>query len=228
MTMAIDAYARSTARFGEEQSGDAARLFYGKDTVTAVLVGGGGGAVRACVLSGMVVSMFGSALSHPVTVVDAVDTVVGMLPPGNPDGIVAFTVSQVHADGTAYLAWISMPPPVLLRRGHVYPLPYLPRQAGGRLLQEAHLQLKPRDTLVSFGSGVAQAGDGVPCAAGWAERLLPAYLEAAYQPAISAEKMAELLLNVSCSLCGEKPPNDLSAAVFRYKTRREAKGSAVL
>lgn len=220
MTRAIDACAQSTARFGENQSGDAARLFYGQDRVTAVLVGGGE-TMSGCVLSGMVASMFGSALSHPVAVDEAVAAVAGMLPMSGGRVPVRFTVAQMCADGTAYLARLSMPRVVFLRRGQVLPLVFTPLRCGPAVLEEARLRLKSRDTLVCFGQGVAQAGESAPYAAGWEDVLLPAYLQAAYAPSVPAGKLVELLLGVSRSLCGEKPRSDLSAAVLRYRAVRE-------
>ncbi|ADU25644.1 hypothetical protein [Ethanoligenens harbinense] len=220
MTQAIDACAQSIARFGESQIGDAAKLFYGQDCVTAVLVDGGE-TMSGCVLSGMVTSMFGSALSHPVAVDEAVATVAGMLPVSGGREPVLLTVAQMRADGAAYLARLAMPQAVFLRRGRVLPLVFTPRRCGPVVLEEARLQLKSRDTLVCFGHGVARAGEGVPYAAGWENVLLPAYLQAAYTPSVPAGKLVELLLGISCSLCGEKPRSDLSAAVLRYRAVRE-------
>lgn len=220
MTANIDAFTQCTARFGEIQSGDAARLFYGEDTVTAVLACSGGNTMRACVLSGMVVGMFDSVLSHPVTVDEAVATVINMLPAGDAAESAGFMVAQMRTDGSAYLARLAMPAPVLLRRGHVRVVSPAQKHEGFCVYEETRLQLKPRDTLVCFGSGIAQAGDGVPYAAGWSGTLLPAYLEAAYQPSVPACKIGELLLNVSSSLYGGKPKRDLSIAVLRYHARR--------
>ncbi len=215
----IDACGRAEARFGEERSGDTIRLFREKDSVTAVLAGGSGNTVRASVLSGMVVSMFSSALSQPGSAETAVETVADMLPL---TGGGTFALARVKENGAAYLAWSSAPQAVFMRRGHALPLPFESRRVSGRFLQEAHLTLKLRDTLVCFGAGVARAGEGTPYAAGFADRLLPAYLEAAYHPSIPAEKVLDLVLSVSRSLYENKPPYDLAAAVFRYRDRREA------
>lgn len=213
----VDAYVRCVARFGENQSGDAAHLFDDGDTVTAVLVDSGGAVMHACVLAGMVVGMFETVLSHSPAAEEAVSTVVDMLPAG---GAARFTVVQVQADGAVSLARLAMPAPVYLRRGHVQPLQWVRKRRGSCVLEEAHFHFKSRDTLVCFGSGVAQAGDGVPYAVGWNETLLPAYLEAAYKPSIPACKLGELLLNVSGGLLGPKPQNDRSVAVLRYDTTR--------
>lgn len=221
MTANIDAFTQCTARFGETQSGAAARLFYGEDTVTAVLACGGGNTMRACVLSGMVVGMFDSVLSHPVAVEEGVAAVIDMLPAGDDAESVGFTVAQMRSDGSAYLARLAMPAPVFLRRGHVRAVAPAQKCHGVWVYEETRLRLKPRDMLVFFGSGVAQAGDGVPYAAGWSSTLLPAYLEAAYKPSAPARKIGELLLNVSSSLYGGKPKRDLSIAVLRYHAMRE-------
>ncbi|MFT9078239.1 SpoIIE family protein phosphatase [Ethanoligenens sp.] len=221
MTANVDAYAQCSARFGENQSGDAARLFYGEDAVTAVLVGGDGEAMHACVLAGMVASMLGSALSHPVAVDEAVATVVDMLPKGGSTASVLFTVAQIRADGAAYLARLSMPSIVFLRRGRVLPFSAETHRCGSYVFEETRMRLKPRDTLICFGNGVAQAGDGVPYAPDWSGTLLPAYLEMAYTPSVPARKIGELLLSVSNSLCGDKPQNDLSVAVLRYRPVQE-------
>lgn len=218
MTGNIDAFARCVARFGESQSGDAARLFDGDGTVTAILVDSGDAAMHACVLAGMVAGMLESMLSHAVAVEEAVTMVMDMLPG---DGAERFTIMQVQTDGTVGLVRLAMPSPIWLRRGHIHPVPWVQRTHGACVLEKARFQLKSRDTLVCFGDGVAQAGQGVPYADEWCETMLPAYLEAAYTPSIPACKLGELLLNVSGALLGPKPQDDRSVAVLRYDTRRE-------
>lgn len=218
MTANVDAFARCVARFGESQSGDAACLFDGGDTATAILVDSGDTAMHACVLAGMVAGMLESMLSHSVAIEEAVTTVMDMLPG---DGAAHFTIMQVQADGAVGLVRLAMPSPIWLRRGHVHPVPWVQQVHGSCVFAKARLQLKSRDTLVCFGDGVAQAGHGVPYADGWCETLLPAYLEAAYAPSIPACKLGELLLNVSGALLGPRPQDDRSVAVLRYDTRRE-------
>lgn len=219
MTTNIDAYTHSMARFGEQQSGETVRLFYGEDAVTAALIGGGGDAIQTGVLAGMVASMFGSVFSHPISAEQAVATVLDMLPAECSDPV-WFTVAQMREDGRGYLARFSMPEAVLLRRGHAQPLLSEKQCCGSCVFEETHLRLKSRDTLVCFGSGVARAGDDVPYASGWQDTLLPAYLEAAYIPSIPARRLGELLLHVSGSLSRPEPRYDLSVAVLRYRANR--------
>lgn len=213
----IDAYIENRARFGETHSGNAARIFKKVDTVTSVLIEGGGDSMRASVCSGMAMGMFETALSKVPCADKAMRTILSILPAVGKGGPSGFYLAEILQDGHCFLVKNRMPSGIFLRKGHVFPLDFHNEKGGDRLIETASVLLKPRDTLISFGNGVSRAADGVSYAADWCNKLLPAYLEAAYFPSISAQKMGELLLHVCQSLSNGKSKDDFSILIIRYQ-----------
>lgn len=216
-TRGVETGVSSEALPGQGQPGERAEVFVRAGGFTsAVLAGDAAGGLKDGVLAGMALSMFRSALSHGCDMEYAVSLVLELLPADGAPGPTPLLALEVGADGMGYLACTGLPLPVFLRRGRVRPLPGQNRALGARTLWESRFLLAARDTLVCVGGGVARAGEAQPAAADWHAHLLPAYLEAAYTPSIPAQKLADLVVNASRSLCGNRPAFDLNACVFRF------------
>lgn len=225
MKLSVDAYAGSIRKYGETECGDIAQVIRTQDGVIAILADGLGSGLRANLLASVTVRMLTSMLERGEPLSAAVDTVVASLPVSPERGLsyAAFTVMRFTEDGELQLTLMNMPAPVILRRGVPLPFETVRRTVGGRTVVDAELQLRTGDMVAAFSDGVTNAGTGGELRIGWQRAHVEKYLRSAYRPSVPAEKLARLLLNVSDSLYGNRPGDDLSVLVLKAAPARSAR-----
>lgn len=210
MALDIDIYTESISKFGEDLCGNKAEIIRNQSGVTVVFADGPGSGVKASMLSSLIIKMCVSMLSRGESVKDAVETVVGTQVSGTGDLCSAFTIIQISDSGLAQISEVDMPPAVLLRKGKITEIDMTERVNGRSRIREGRLPLKAGDILTVFNNGIISSGEGSALEAGWGREMAAAYLQAAYKPEITAERLTKLLLAAGSSLDLDKPRDDLT------------------
>lgn len=127
----------------------------------------------------------------------------------------AFVFLTVDTEGNLLLMNFNMPDPILLHRGKVLKLkPRVEKHIDDKL-KTVTAKLSLGDSVILLSDGVLKAGIGASLNLGLGKHNVEAYLEAAYKPKITSEKLAGLLLNVCNSLYLHKPGDDFTVTTVR-------------
>ena len=220
MALEFDVYTESFNKFGEDLCGNKTEIIRDQSCVTVVLADGPGSGVKANMLSSIIIKMLVSMLRRGEQVKEAVEAVVGTQDPVTGDSCSAFTIIQISESGLAQIAEVDMPPAVLLRRGKTTEIDMTERVIGPTIIREGRLRVKSGDILTVFNNGISNSGAGSSLEAGWGREMAAAYLQAAYKPGITAERLTKLLLAAGSSLDQDKPRDDLSVLTLRAEKRK--------
>lgn len=217
MILNYDIYADSLSKAGELQCGDRTDVERLDDRIVVLLTDGLGSGFTASLHAGMTAQLIISMIKSGTEISEIIKTVVGNMKESPDRGInyCAFTVMEASLDGKLCITVFNMPKPVLLRRGKIYPFEMQPHNEFGQNVKTVQLELKPNDIIAAFSDGVTKAGIGGSLDLGLGRQSIVSYIQAAYKPHISAEKLSKLLINMCNSLYLEKPGDDVSVAVVR-------------
>lgn len=217
MAVRVDAFAESIQKYGEELCGDRVEIIRNETGITALLVDGMGGGVKANILTSFTVKMALSMLDRGEAVERIADIIVEFQQAGRQEnsGRIGFTLLQANSNGTVCVAQADTPDIILLRRGKSVHMEAITKMFQGRKIRTGVISSKQADTIVAVGSGMLKAGTGRNLKKGFHLSHLTAYLENAYQSERSSKDLTRLLLAAGNSLYRNKPRMDLSALVLR-------------
>lgn len=218
MNLNYDVYADSLSKAGELKCGDKVNIEKLDGRTVVLLTDGLGSGFTASLHAGMTAQLIMSMIKSGSPNTEIIRTVAGNMEESHDRGGIsycAFTILEASSEGKLCAATFNMPKPVVLRRGKLYPFEMCPHDEFGQNVKTAELELKPNDTIVAFSDGVIKAGVGGSLDLGLGRKSAVSYIEAAYKPRISAEKLVKLIINMCNSLYLEKPGDDVSAAVIR-------------
>jgi hypothetical protein len=131
-----------------------------------------------------------------------------------------FTLLKVQDDGRVYLAEFDNPPTFYLKRGYVSQLKYKDRIVGTRKIREAHVHVEAGDWLVTVSDGEIHAGIGGLLNLGWDWEKIAKFLETQVYEDISAQKVAQILVDQARQLYEDKPGDDTTAGVLKIRPKR--------
>lgn len=217
MNLNYDIYADSLSKAGELKCGDRTDVERLDDRIVVLLTDGLGSGFTASLHAGMTAQLIISMIKSGSEITEIIKTVVGNMKESPERGInyCAFTILEANFEGELCITTFNTPEPVLLRRGKIYPFEMQTYNEFGQDVKTVQLELKPNDTIVAFSDGVTKAGIGGSLDLGLGRKSTVSYIQAAYKPHISAEKLSKLLINMCNSLYLEKPGDDVSVAVIR-------------
>jgi len=216
MYLRIDGYTDSINKFGEELCGEKVEIIRSEEGIVAILAGGKGSGVKANIQASLTTKMLATMIEQSECIEDAVIAIVETLPVDTfSDYYATFAVIQIFNNGKAYIAEMGRPAAVFLRRGHVEEIEMQEKSVGDKVFRHGSFTLKYGDTLTAFSEGVVKVGMDSILKNVWRRELAVAYLQAAYKPRITAQKLTNLLLSVSSSLYQGKPIYDLSVLTFQ-------------
>ena len=225
MALQLDAFAATTPKAGEDQSGDVTRIVRTGNAVVGVLADGIGSGFRANVIATLTVRMLTTMLCSGEKMREAVADLLAALPMSARRGIgyAAFTAVRVTSGGRMSLAEAGTPRSVLLRRGRAVELGQEKQKIGPVTVLCAETALRAGDTVVAYSDGLSNAGVGCGLDFGLQRDNIIAYLEQACRPGVTAEKLTRLLLRVGETLYRGRPGDDLSVMTLRAGRRRPAR-----
>jgi hypothetical protein len=133
-----------------------------------------------------------------------------------------FTLVKVMDDGSVYLAEFDNPPTFFLKRGYVSELKYRDRVIGTRKIREARVRVEAGDWLVTVSDGEIHAGIGGLLNLGWDWEKIAKFLETQVYDEVSAQKVAQILVDQAKQLYEGRPGDDTTVGVLKIRPKRFA------
>jgi len=222
MELKYDVYAASVNKAGEQHCGDLAKVGTHNGKLCVLLADGLGSGFTASLHASMTAKLIMSMLERGENVCQIINTIVGNMEKNrnrNAD-YCAFTLICAGHDGALSAVIFNMPEPVLLRHGKPAVININKKYVGSQIVKTLEYRLMPFDTVAVFSDGVTKAGIGGSLNLGFGQQSAVSYLQSAYKPHISSEKLVNLLLTVCNSLYLKKPGDDMSAIVIRAQREK--------
>lgn len=225
MALALDAFAATAPKAGEDQCGDVARVVRADSMLVGVLADGIGSGFRANVIATLTVRMLTTMLQSGERVREAVADLLAALPVSAERGIgyAAFTALRVTPTGRLTLVEVGTPRSILLHHNHAAELKPDEWRIGDVSVRSTETTLRAGDTVVAFSDGLSNAGIGHGLDLGLRRENIVSYLEQACRPGVTAERLTRLLLRVGVTLYQGRPGDDLAVLTLRAGRHRAAR-----
>jgi hypothetical protein len=203
------------------------------DSLSVAPIGGGklmvlsdglGSGVKANILATLTTKIAVRLLERGLPLEEVVETLTDTLPECKVRKIAysTFTLLKVLEDGSVYLAEFDNPPTFFLKRGYVSQLKYRDRVIGTRKIREARVQVQAGDWLITVSDGEIHAGIGGLLNLGWDWDKIAKFLEVQVYEDMSAQKVAQILVEQARQLYEGRPGDDTTAGVLKIRPKRFA------
>ncbi len=199
-----------------------------EDRVLSVLADGLGSGIKANVLATLTATMAAKYAEHYTDIKQSAEVILDTLPVCSVRKISysTFTLVDVSATGHTRIVEHGNPPYVLLRGGRVAEVPKhvitLERWQDREVLF-SEFDIGVGDYILVVSDGIAQAAMGSRAwPLGWGTENLVGYVGElmTQRPSISAGELARALADHACSLDGQVPKDDITAAVIYSRRPR--------
>jgi hypothetical protein len=206
---------------GEELCGDNVAVARHADYVTLALSDGLGSGVKANILSILTTRIVMHLMENELPLSEVVETLGKTLPVCDVRKLAysTFAIGQFFRDGRARVVEFDTPSFILLRERKSVPVPYDERQIEKKTIRESELQLKRGDWIVFVSDGVVNAGIGGLYPLGWGLEQIASFLQEHCHPDLSAQELADKLVQTVWELYCSKPGDDVSVAVIKARQR---------
>ncbi len=220
----IESGGANISKHGEILCGDSLSVAPIDGGKIMVLSDGLGSGVKANILATLTTKIATRLMERGLPIDEVVETLTDTLPECKVRKIAysTFTLLKVQDDGRAYLAEFDNPPTFYLKRGYVSQLKYRDRVVGTRKIREAHVHVEAGDWLVTVSDGEIHAGIGGLLNLGWDWEKIAKFLETQVYEDISAQKVAQILVDQARQLYEGRPGDDTTAGVLKVRLKRFA------
>lgn len=217
MNFDYDIYSESINKYNEQFCGDFCAVKTASGKTSIVLADGLGSGLTANLHASMVSNMIMNLAQSNRDIKKAVANVAFSMNKDSERNLnyCAFVFLEADNEGNLLIINFNMPDPVILHRGKAERLKPQIEKHGDYKLKTVTAKLTLGDSVVLLSDGVLKAGIGASLNLGLGKHNVEAYLEAAYKPKITSEKLAKLLLNVCGSLYLQKPGDDITVTAVR-------------
>ncbi len=212
------------SKYGEILCGDSLSVVPIDGGKLMVLSDGLGSGVKANILATLTTKIATRLMERGLPLEEVVETLTDTLPECKVRKIAysTFTLLKVQEDGRVYLAEFDNPPTFFLKKGYISQLKYKDRMIGTRRIREAHVHVEAGDWLVTVSDGEIHAGIGGLLNLGWDWDKIAKFLETQVYEDISAQRVAQILVDQARELYEDKPGDDTTAGVFKIRPKRFA------
>ncbi|MDD5170820.1 MAG: SpoIIE family protein phosphatase, partial [Syntrophales bacterium] len=169
MRQVIEFSWNSLNKVGEELCGDSVIIRNRHDSFVAVLSDGLGSGVKASILSTLTAEIAAGMFEAGGSVEEVMQTLVDTLPECSVRKLAyaTFAVLIVYNGRDAHLVEFDSPPVILVRNNVRTQIPLEERNVKGRIIREAHFEIRENDYLVLISDGYEHAGLGGIYRLGW-------------------------------------------------------------
>jgi hypothetical protein len=218
----IESGGASVCKHGEILCGDSLSVAPIGDGKLMVLSDGLGSGVKANILATLTTKIATRLLERGLPLEEVVETLTDTLPECKVRKIAysTFTLLKVKEDGRVYLAEFDNPPTFYFKRGYVSKLNYRDRTIGSRKIREAHVHAEAGDWLVTVSDGEIHAGIGGLLNLGWDWEKIAKFLETQVYEDVSAQKVAQVLVDQAKQLYENRPGDDTTVGVLKIRLKR--------
>ncbi|MDD3473036.1 MAG: SpoIIE family protein phosphatase, partial [Syntrophaceae bacterium] len=220
----IESGGANICKHGEILCGDSLSVATMDGGKLMVLSDGLGSGVKANILATLTTRIATRLMERGLPLEEVVETLTDTLPECKVRKIAysTFTLLKVKEDGRVYLAEFDNPPTFFLKRGYISELKYRDRLIGSRKIREAHVHAEAGDWLVTVSDGEIHAGIGGLLNLGWDWEKIAKFLETQVYEDVSAQKVAQILVDQAKQLYEGKPGDDTTVGVLKIRPKRFA------
>lgn len=223
MALICDVGKDQRIKHGEVICGDSIEIVRNSDGVVVVLSDGLGSGVKANILSNLTSKIISKMVMSKVPLLDIVETIAGTLPVCSIRGVAysTFTIMTVSNDGKLDLIDFDGVPPIRISDGFVEVIERTSREVAGKIINEAHLQLKEGDYVLISSDGVTEAGLGLTLPMGLQTKGVVKALKENVTLRDSAQDLVDQLIGICMSYYINEPGDDTTAVAVHIRQRRE-------
>lgn len=220
----IESGAANICKHGEILCGDSLSVAPVNGGKLMVLSDGLGSGVKANILATLTTKIAMRLLERGLPLEEVVETLTDTLPECKVRKIAysTFTLLKVLSDGSVYLAEFDNPPTFFFKRGYSSQLKYRDRVIGTRKIREARTHVQEGDWLVTVSDGEIHAGIGGLLNLGWDWEKIAKFLEVQIYEDVSAQKVAQVLVDQANQLYEGRPGDDTTVGVLKIRPKRFA------
>jgi hypothetical protein len=220
----IESGGANICKHGEILCGDSLGVVPIEGGKLMVLSDGLGSGVKANILATLTTKIAMRLMERGLPLEEVVETLTDTLPECKVRKIAysTFTLLKVMDDGSVYLAEFDNPPTFFLKRGYVSQLKYRDKVIGTRKIREARVHVEAGDWLVTVSDGEIHAGIGGLLNLGWDWEKIAKFLETQVYDEVSAQKVAQILVDQAKQLYEGRPGDDTTAGVLKIRPKRFA------
>jgi hypothetical protein len=220
----IESGGANICKHGEILCGDSLGVVPIEGGKLMVLSDGLGSGVKANILATLTTKIAMRLMERGLPLEEVVETLTDTLPECKVRKIAysTFTLLKVMDDGSVYLAEFDNPPTFFLKRGYVSQLKYRDKVIGTRKIREARVHVEAGDWLVTVSDGEIHAGIGGLLNLGWDWEKIAKFLETQVYDEVSAQKVAQILVDQAKQLYEGRPGDDTTAGVLKIRPKRYA------
>jgi hypothetical protein len=209
---------------GEELCGDSVVFMRNPDQVTMVLSDGLGSGVKANILSTLTTRIISVMLRRGASMQEVTNTLRATLPQCKVRKIAysTFSIAQSFLSGETYVTEYDNPPAFFICGGKVQHLDCQLRTFNDRTIKESHFVLNVGDYLVLVSDGEVHAGIVGVWNLGWDWEHIARYLEERSALDLTAQQLAQNLVDTANKLYEKKPGDDTTVGVLKVREKRFA------
>ena len=206
-------------KHGEELCGDNVDVARHADSMTVALSDGLGSGVKANILSILTTRIVMHLMENELSLSQVVETLSSTLPVCEVRKLAysTFAIGQFFSEGYARVVEFDTPPVILLRKRKSVPVAYEEREIEGKTVRESDLKLELGDWVVFISDGVLNAGIGGLYPLGWGLAQVARFLEEHCHPDLSAQELANKLVQTVQELYCGRPGDDVSVAIIKVR-----------
>lgn len=210
-------------KHGEVTCGDSVEIVRNPDATVVVLSDGLGSGVKANILSNLTTKIISKMVSSHVSLEDIVETIVGTLPVCSVRHVAysTFTILRITPDCHVDIIDFDGLPPIHISKGFVDVVERTSREVAGKMINEAHLQLKEDDYLLITSDGVTEAGLGLTLPLGLQTSGLVKALKENVKLNHSAQDLVDQVIGICMSYYISQPGDDTTAVAVHMRQARE-------
>lgn len=214
---------RQIQKHHEELCGDSIAVSRGMDSVTTALSDGLGSGVKASILATLTTCIVMRMLENDLPLDEVVQTLGETLPMCQVRNLAysTFAIAQFSSQGCVRVVGFDSPPPLFLRHRKIQPVAYEDRTIEDKVIYESFIRLQPGDWIVFVSDGIINAGIGGVYPLGWGWDQIARFLEEHAHPDLSAQGVADKLVETVNELYAGAPGDDVSVIAVKVRHKLE-------
>ena len=212
---------RQINKHGEELCGDSIAVSRHAESVTLALSDGLGSGVKANILATLTTQIAMHMLENELSLDEVVQTLTETLPVDRVRKLAysTFVIAQFFSHGSAQVVEFDTPPTIFLRNRKTQKIDYEERNVKDKTIHESVLSLEAGDWVVFVSDGVLNAGIGGVYPLGWGWEQASRFLEGHAHRDLSAEDLAEKIVEAVDELYAGNPGDDVSVVVIKVRRK---------
>lgn len=207
---------------GEQLCGDHVEVVENDNSTIIVLADGLGSGVKASILSTLTSTIISTMLSAGLNIRDAVETIADTLPicSERKTAFSTFTIIRLENNVRADIIQYENPNVILMRNGVHYEFPLSTMKIGEKTIYRSSIELADGDLFIALSDGMLYASSSGVLNPEWDRDAVIKFIEPLSDSGLTANVIANILLEETNKLYDGKPFDDATACVVKIRQRQ--------